>query len=97
VSTKRRRPARDACLRDAGPFKVTSLVNGNLTVESSYAGVRIAEGCTRDRDQQGCRACGAWHIYGVFGRMALASRVQDILNSYVACGTPVPVCSRPMR
>jgi hypothetical protein len=84
--SKRRRPGRDAVIRDAGPYTVVSLVGGDLTIKAGYHGVAMAEGCTRDRDEQGCRACGAHHIFGFLGRMELAERIETVLNSYRASG-----------
>ncbi len=72
---------RRAIFRDAGPFKVTSRADGTLLVEPSYAAIGPRECRTTPGRMQGtyCRACDCYHIFGVMGRMALASEIQAVL------------------
>jgi hypothetical protein len=79
--SKRRRPSRDALIRDAGPFTVLSLADGRLRIQPRYAGVTLPEGCSRDAELY-CPACDTHHIYGLVERMALAERIANVLNSY---------------
>ena len=75
-----------ACLRHSGPFKVTSLANGLLTVEPAWSRERPKE-CTGAivRDEHGdCVKCHMPHIGGIFSRMELAEAVQEVLNRVVA-------------
>lgn len=43
----------------------------------------MAKGCRRD-EKNYCARCRCYHIFGIFGRLVLAARIEGILNSYVA-------------
>lgn len=71
-------------LRDAGPFKVVSVADGSLRVEPRWSGYRPTD-CTWVRDYGAaewtdCPTCGLPHLGGFVSRMALAARLETLLN-----------------
>lgn len=62
----------------AGPFKVSSLANGEFTIQPRWSRYAPPD-CVVAPDGY-CKACDALHIGGLLDRLALAKLIQGELN-----------------
>ena len=75
-------------LRDAGPFSVKSYVGGVLEIRPAYTGHQPPHHAPHSPYDGPCPHCDCRHIGGFVSRMALASRIEDVLNRLYRAARP---------
>lgn len=73
-----RKPQIRRALQLTGPFKVSSLANGEFTIKPAWSHYG-PKNCAPDINRY-CKACDCYHIGGFDDRMALAVLIQEMLN-----------------